>query len=138
METMNWKIPVLHGIIGGVLAASAGVIYLTIYKEAFDINYAKVINAASITGSCLFSCLLMAGGYALLQRFKKTRYTGILNIVIALLSFASITGPISITLPLDTASPELFPGLAIPMHFFPALAFFTIAPFFVKKPSTNA
>ena len=53
-----------------------------------------------------------------------------LNLVIAVLSFASIISPISMSLPLDIESPELFPGLVVPMHFFPALAFFAISPFF--------
>ena len=28
---------------------------------------------------------------------------------------------------------KLFPGLVVPMHFFPAVAYFTIAPFFQTK-----
>jgi O-antigen/teichoic acid export membrane protein len=137
MKTLNWKISVLHGLIAGILAATAGIIYLVIYKEALGINYAKLINPVSIAGSCIFGCMLMAIGYALLQKFGKVKYTGILNILIALLSFASIIGPIAMTLPLDTANPELFPGLVAPMHFFPALAFFTITPFFTKPHLSN-
>jgi hypothetical protein len=34
------------------------------------------------------------------------------------------------SLPLDIEYPELFPGLVVPMHFFPAYAFLTIYPFF--------
>jgi hypothetical protein len=49
------------------------------------------------------------------------------------LSFASIIGAIGMTLPLDIDFPELFPGLVVPMHFFPALAYFAIAPFFKKE-----
>jgi hypothetical protein len=34
---------------------------------------------------------------------------------------------------LDVEFPEMFPGLVIPMHFFPALAFFAIDPFFKQS-----
>jgi hypothetical protein len=130
MMVMNWKKYILQAVVAGVLASAACIIYMNIYKEALGANYEKIINPVAITGSCIFGCLLMGIGYALLHRFDKVKYTGLLNVMIAVLSFASIIGPISMTLPLDTANPELFPGLVVPMHFFPALAFFTIAPFF--------
>jgi len=49
------------------------------------------------------------------------------------LSFGLIVIPISVSLPLNLKSPELFPGLAVPMLFFPALAWFTTDPFFRNK-----
>jgi len=36
------------------------------------------------------------------------------------------------SLPLDIEYPEMFPGLAITMHFFPAIIFFGLYPFFTK------
>lgn len=131
---INWRSNILHGLLAGVLAGLAGVIFFNIYTEALGVNFSKIVNPAAITGSCIFGCLLMAIGYALIQKFNKNLYKGIFNIIIAVLSFASIIGPIAMSLPVDTENPELFPGLVIPMHFFPALAFFTIAPFFAKKP----
>jgi len=123
----------LHGIISGVLAAIAGVIYLNIYENALGVSFNKIVNTGSIFGACIFGCVLMSVAYMLLDRFNKQRLSGVINIVIAVLSFASIISPISMSLPLDIKSPELFPGLVIPMHFFPALAFFCIAPFFKDK-----
>jgi hypothetical protein len=38
--------------------------------------------------------------------------------------------PISVSLPLEIKNPELFPGLAVPMIFFPALAWYTVKPLF--------
>ena len=55
------------------------------------------------------------------------------NFVFAILTFASILGPFATKLPLDVEMPELFPGLTVPMHFFPALAWFTLKPLFIKK-----
>lgn len=79
--------------------------------------------------------MLMTLGYAALLKFKKQNLTGWLNVAIAVLSFASIISPIAMSLPLDIESPELFPGLVVPMHFFPALAFFALAPFFQNSKS---
>ena len=120
----------LHGIIAGVLAAIAGIIYFNIYQNTLGTAFNKVVNPGAITGACIFACAIMSAGYVLLERFNKQKLYGWMNVVIAVLSFASIIGPISISLPLDIKNPELFPGLVVPMHFFPAMAYFCIAPFF--------
>ena len=87
----------------------------------------------AIAGASLFGTMLMALGYGILKWRHWSRMKGVLNILISILSFASILGPISMTLPLTIEMPEMFPGLVIPMHFFPVLAFLTIAPFFEEK-----
>ena len=122
-----------HGIIAGVLAAAAGIVYFTIYQNTLGTEFDKVVNGRSIAGASVFGCMLMAIAYWLLERFNKENLKGIVNIVIALVSFVSILSPISMSLPLDIKNPELFPGLVVPMHFFPALAFFCLVPFFKKK-----
>ena len=122
-----------HGIIAGVLAAAAGIVYFTIYQNTLGTEFDKVVNGRSIAGASVFGCMLMAIVYWLLERFNKENLKGIVNIVIALVSFVSILSPISMSLPLDIKNPELFPGLVVPMHFFPALAFFCLVPFFKKK-----
>ncbi|MGP8216972.1 MAG: hypothetical protein ACLQQ4_15500 [Bacteroidia bacterium] len=120
----------LHGIISGIMAAIAAIMYFNIYQNALGTGFNKLINIGSITGVSIFGCMLMSLGYFLLEKFNKQKLKGLLNIVIAALSFASIISPISMSLPLDIKNPELFPGLVVPMHFFPALAFFCLAPFF--------
>ena len=120
----------LHGIIAGVLAAIAGIIYFNIYQNALGAAFNKVVNPGAISGACIFACVLMSVAYMLLERFNKQKLYGWLNVLIAVLSFASIISPISMSLPLDIKNPELFPGLVVPMHFFPAMAYFCIAPFF--------
>jgi hypothetical protein len=125
----------LHGIIAGILSAVAGIIYLHIYQTTLGTEFNKIINPGSISGASIFACMLMAISYWVLERFNKENWKGILNVVIALLSFASILSPISMSLPFDIKNPELFPGLVIPMHFFPALAFFCLVPFFKNSNS---
>jgi uncharacterized membrane protein (DUF373 family) len=120
----------LHGVLAGISSATMSLIYFKIYQTMLDTTFEKIIGIGAIIGASFLSCTLMAVGYFLLSKFRKENIKGLLNIIISTLSFASIIGVISISLPLDIEDPELFLGLAVPMHFFPALAFFTLAPFF--------
>jgi hypothetical protein len=123
----------IHGIVAGILSSIASLIYFYLYQTTLGTSFDKVINAGSIVGSSIFGCVLISIGYLLIFKFNKENFKGILNIAITVLSFASIIGVISMSLPLDIESPELFTGLAVPMHFFPALAFFAIEPFFRQQ-----
>ena len=124
---------ILHGIIAGILAAVAGIVYQKAYEDAMFLDFSSVINPGSIAGASLFGCMLMAFGYWLLVRFNKPNLKAWLNVLITVLSFLSILGPLGVTLPLDVEFPEMFPGLAIPMHFFPAMIFFGLYPFFTNS-----
>ncbi|SHK50159.1 hypothetical protein SAMN04488028_105222 [Reichenbachiella agariperforans] len=120
----------VQGLVAGALSSLASVIYLNIYQGTLLTDFDKIINVGSIIGSSFIGCMLIALGYIILCKLDKTNFQGWLNVLICVLSFASIIGPIGMALPLDIEFPELFPGLVVPMHFFPALAYFTIQPFF--------
>lgn len=132
---MNTRHLLWHGILSGVLASIGGVIYFEIYQYLMLTSFDAVVNWSSIVGASVLGCLLMTVGYWLLMKFNLERFVGWLNVLIALLSFASIIGAMDTALPLDIEFPELFPGLVVPMHFFPALAFFAIYPFFKQNKS---
>jgi len=135
---MNTKHLLWHGIISGVLASIAGIIYFEIYQYLMLTAFNSVVNWGSIAGASVLGCLLMTLGYWVLMKFDLERFVGWLNVLIAMLSFASIIGAMDTALPLDMEYPELFPGLVVPMHFFPAMAFFAIYPFFIiKNPQNN-
>jgi len=121
-----------QGIIAGVLSSAAAIIYQLIYQEMFFLDFSAVVNVGGIIGACMIGCTLMSVGYFGLLKLNKLNLKGWLNTLYALLSFASIVPAMAMTLPLDVEFPELFPGLVVPMHFFPALAFFALAPFFDK------
>lgn len=123
----------IHGIVAGVLASIASILFLNIYQTAFYVDFSAVINSGAIIGACMIGCLLMTLGYVALIKLKKENLRGWLNIIISVLSFASIIPAMGMSLPLDVEFPELFPGLVMPMHFFPALAFFTVLPLFEKN-----
>lgn len=131
---MFMKPILIQGIIAGILASIAGIIYLNIYNAAFGVDYSAIINVGSILGACMIGCMLISLGYAVLLKTNKLKLRGWFNTLVAVLSFVSIISPMGMSLPLDIEFPELFPGLVVPMHFFPALAYFTIQPFFdIKK-----
>ena len=122
-----------HGISAGILSAVACIIYNRIYFFATEADFSKVINIPVIIGINLFACMLAAGGYRAFKKLLKKNADIFFNFTFTILSFASVIYPISVSLPLDIKFPELFPGLTVPMHFFPALAWFTVRPLFIKE-----
>lgn len=127
---MTWKQTFIMGVAGSLLSSLASIIYLNIYKEAFMVDFSKIAGASNIIASCSIGCFLMTVGYKLAISWKGTKTIGWLNIAYSVFSFATIAGVFGFNLPLDTESPELFPGMIIPMHFFPVLSILTIFPFF--------
>jgi hypothetical protein len=118
------------GILAGILAAIAAIIYNRIYFFATETDFSRILNFKSIlglnVGVCLVACFLY---WALLYLLKKNGEI-VFNFLFSILSFALVIVPISISLPLDIKNPELFPGLAVPMVFFPALSWYTLRPLF--------
>lgn len=127
---MSWKQSFILGIAGSLLSSLACIIYVIIYHNAFYVDYSNVAGTASIVAACTIGCLLMAIGYKMAVKWKGTKAIGWLNLIFSMLSFASIAGVLGFNLPLDVDFPELFPGLVIPMHFFPVLSVVAILPFF--------
>ncbi|MCU0436585.1 MAG: hypothetical protein MUC49_01640 [Raineya sp.] len=127
---MSWKQTFIMGIVGSLLSSLAGIIYLNIYKESLVVDFSKIVGISNIIAASTVGCLLMAVSYKLAIQWKGIKTIGWLNIAFSIISFASIVGVLGFNLPLDTESPELFPGMVIPMHFFPILSILSILPFF--------
>jgi len=134
---MNRKNTILLGLIGTILSAIACAIYARIYSEAFYVDFSKVIALPNMIAACAIACFFMAIGYALAIKWKGEKTLGWLNVAYSVLSFASIVGVLGFNLPLTIESPEMFPGLVIPMHFFPALSVLSVYPFFKSNRSEN-
>ncbi len=122
----------IHGAVAGILASVAGIIFLKIYVELYFVDFSAVIDEVAIVFSSIIGCVLMGVGYIILDKVKKPNLYGVLNILIMVLSFLSIVPVMAMTLPLEVDFPEMLPGMVVPMHFFPALAFFGLSPFFKK------
>jgi hypothetical protein len=128
-----FKKSLLLGLVSGVLAGIASVIYQHVYKTSLGVDFTDIVKPANIISACLVGGVLAATGYWLLDKWLKAKGEIVFNFLFAILSFASILGPIAMKLPLTVDSPELFPGLVVPMHFFPALGWFTLKPLFIKQ-----
>jgi hypothetical protein len=119
-----------HGIVAGILAAVACMIYDRIYYFATETNFSRILNPVSIIslniGISVIACLING----VMIYWLKSKGEIVFNFLYSVVSFAAVMIPISISLPLEVKNPELFPGLAVPMIFFPALAWYTIQPFF--------
>ncbi|MBC7887959.1 MAG: hypothetical protein H7Z13_08710 [Ferruginibacter sp.] len=127
-----FKQSLLLGAISGILAGIASVIYQKVYSGTLGADFAALAKPLNIVITCFVSGLIIATGYWLSNKWFKTKGEIIFNLVFAILSFASILPAFAFKLPLDIEMPELFPGLVVPMHFFPALAWFTLKPLFIK------
>ncbi|MEK6782235.1 MAG: hypothetical protein AABY93_11035 [Bacteroidota bacterium] len=123
----------IQSLVAGILAAIAANIYNQIYFFATQVNYSNIINPASLIGLNLLVSFVAALLYWLFTAIFKTKGAIIFNFVYSVGSFACVIIPIAITLPLTTPFPELFPGLAVPMVFFPVIAWMTIDPLFKKS-----
>lgn len=122
----------IQSLVAGILAAIAANIYNQIYFFATQIDYSNIINVWSLIALNLFVSLVAGILYWLLQTFFRIKGAIIFNFVYSIGSFACLIIPLAITLPLSTPFPELFPGLTVPMVFFPVIAWMTIDPLFKK------
>jgi hypothetical protein len=123
----------LLGLVSGVLAAVAALVYQKVYFTTNEIDFSGFLKPVNVFLICIVAGLLASTGYGILTKWLPRYGEIIFNFALMIVSFASILGPIAYKFPLEFESPEFFPGLAIPMHFFPALGWFTLQPLFIKK-----
>ena len=122
-----------HGLTAALFTAIAAIIYERIYFFATEADFSKVLNTVSIIGLSIIVCLLAAFVYWGMVAWLKKKGELIFNFLFSVISFACVMIPISLTLPLDIKFPELFPGLAVPMVFFPEISWYTVKPLFTKQ-----
>jgi len=122
-----------HGLVAAALAAIAGIIYNRIYYFATETDFSKIVNVGSIIGISVLVCMVATFIYFGLIKWLGRTGEIIFSFLFSIISFACVMIPISISLPLDIKSPEIFPGLAVPMVFFPAIAWYTVRPMFAGK-----
>jgi hypothetical protein len=116
------------GLFAGILAASESIIYSKIYSSALGVDFSMIVTIPNITIASIAVCLVAGIVYLFLYKWlqEKTGFT--FNMMFFLLSLATVVIPFAFKLPLTIDNPELFPGLVIPMHIFPVLAWLTLKP----------
>jgi hypothetical protein len=123
----------IRSLVAGILAAIAANIYNQIYFFATQIDFSSVVNVVSLISINIFASFFAGLLYAPCLKIFKSRGVIAFNLIYSMGSFACVIIPIAYTLPLSQPFPELFPGLAVPMVFFPVIAWMTIEPFFPNK-----
>lgn len=131
----NFRNHFYHGLLSGIMAAIAAIIYSRIHFFATEADFSGIINPGTIIGLSLIACLMFSIAYYFFNGVAKKSRIIFFNMFISILSFAAVIFPISVSLPLTVKNPELFPGLAVPMIFFPALSWFTFKPLFISDES---
>jgi hypothetical protein len=126
------KKSLLLGVVSGILAGAAAVIYQKVYAASLGTDFVGIAKPINIVLTTVVGGLIAAVGFWLLDKWLNSKAEIVFNLVFAILSFASILPAFAFRLPFNIESPELFPGLVVPMHFFPALAWFTLKPIFIK------
>jgi len=121
------------GIVSGILAGTASIIYAYVYNNALGSDFSQVFTPVGVMITSVVGNVLASLGYFVLCRWLKDKTDIVFNLIFAVLSFATIVGPFGAQLPLEIETPELFPGLTVPMHFFPILAWLTLKPLFIKN-----
>jgi hypothetical protein len=123
------------GIISGLLAGFVSLIYAHVYHASLGADFSKVAGSVAIVTGSLTGGILAAVGYWVFDKWLKQWGEIVFNVLFVILSFATMLPAFGVKLPLDLEAPELFPGLVIPMHFLPALAWFTLKPIFFRQKS---
>jgi hypothetical protein len=123
----------LLGVVSGILAGIVALIYQKVYSSSVGADFSDIAKPAGIIISNIVGCIIAAFGYWILAKWLKNKTEIVFNFIFVILSFASMLPAFAVKLPLTVNSPELFPGLVIPMHFLPALAWFTLEPLFIKN-----
>jgi hypothetical protein len=129
-----FKKALLLGIVSGLLAGFVSLAYSHIYVSSEDgtDGFLKIASPAGIIIGSLAGGVLAAIGYWSLNRLLKHNGEIVFNFLFVILSFAAMLPAFGAKLPRELTAPELFPGMVIPMHFFPALAWFTLKPLFFR------
>lgn len=120
----------LHGLVAGILAGLAAIVYNMAYSEALLVDFSAVMNTPAILGSSIFGGVLASLGYYFFSKWVRRGTDTWFNAIFLVLSLATFVSSFAANLPEGVESPELFPGLSVPMHLFPMLFWLAVKPLF--------
>ncbi len=127
------KSPLLHGFASGIFAGICCFVYAQVYKFALGADFSNVVPIGVTFSACIAAGLLAGAIYGLFIKWFSQKADVIFHLLFTTITLLTLVAPFAFQLPLDVEMPELFPGYAVPFHFFPALAWFTLKPMFVRK-----
>ena len=118
----------VHGGLAGGVASVAALLYSRLYEVALASDFSSVAGPGILVAANLLAGLAASAAYYGAGRQLGPRADAWFNLLFTVLTFASFLGPLLATLPARLESPELFIGLAIPLHLFPQLFWLTTKP----------
>jgi hypothetical protein len=123
----------LQAILASLLAFIASVIYKKIYFFATEVDFSRVLSLPRLAALSILVSMGVAFLYYGLNRWLPGKGEIVFNFLFSVITFACVMIPISVSLPLNVQNPELFPGLGVPLVFFPAMAWYTVNPLFKRR-----
>lgn len=129
---------ILLGATAGILSGLACIVFEMVYKETVFVDFSILISKGAYFGACIFGCVLASIGFWAAVKLTPKYGEIIFNFLFALLTFASILGPIMYVWPLEMPDNQMeavsyFSMYAMTLHFFPIVVWFTLKPLFIKK-----
>ncbi|MGN7824317.1 hypothetical protein ACTJJB_29610 [Chitinophaga sp. 22536] len=116
----------------GLMAAALSTGYAVFYQAALGVDFSRVAPVAAIISANIVAAMVIMLACWLLERWKGAVPRSF-NAWLVLFSVLSAGIPFMVDLPLDMPAPELFPGLAAPMHLLPALIWLALQPWWTVK-----
>lgn len=136
---MTVKNTFILAVLAAIVSSALCIVYSMVYFKSNEIDFSPVISYTHMAAASLVGTLLLAWGNFFSLRIIKNKTVAQVgfNLLAGILSFASIVGVFATILPIDLFEDPnasfIFPGLAVPMHFFPVLAHLALLPLFTNK-----
>jgi magnesium-transporting ATPase (P-type) len=121
------------GVFAGLLSGIVSLIYSHFYNLSLGSDFSAVVKSSAVMISSVIGCVIASVGYYFFYKWLKRRADAVFYIVFVVLCLLTLIPPFAFKLPLTISNPELFPGMVIPMHLFPPLAWLTLRPLFLKS-----
>jgi uncharacterized membrane protein YeaQ/YmgE (transglycosylase-associated protein family) len=126
---------IIWALSSGLLAGGVSYFYGEMFEQQLFEDYSNVVPTPAIFISCLVGTIFATLGHWLLTKFIPSFGEFIFALIFAAITTASLVGVLGFTF--TDNSNELhqfiFYGYAMPMHFFPFLAWYVLKPIFDKK-----
>ncbi|MFM7644304.1 MAG: hypothetical protein ACKO5N_05880 [Sphingomonadales bacterium] len=119
----------------GILAGGVSYAYGETFEKQLMEDYSNVVPTAAIFISCLVGTSFATLGHWLLTKVVPMFGEFIFALLFAAISTASLVGVLGFTFTDDSNELHqfIFYGYAMPMHFFPFLAWYVFKPLFDNK-----
>jgi hypothetical protein len=127
---------IIWALSSGLLAGVVSYFYGEMFEQQLFEDYSNVVPTPAIFISCLVGTSFATLGYGLTTKFLPTSIGDfVFTLLFAAISTASLIGVLGFTFTDNSSETHqfIFYGYAMPMHFFPFLAWYVFKPLFAHK-----